>query len=72
MKYLRYEIDSKIYIIFQVTDIMNKWEILDSEKILDTKWLVVEKHKCKINSEKIIDDFYVVKKRDFVVTVKWL
>lgn len=48
---------------------MDKWEILDSEEVLTTKWLVVEKHKCKISDNKIVDDFYVVKKKDFVVLV---
>jgi len=47
---------------------MKNWEVIESIKIIDNKWLVVEKHKCKIGEE-IIDDYYVIKKKDFVILI---
>jgi ADP-ribose pyrophosphatase len=47
---------------------MDNWEVIKSEKIIDNKWIVVEKHKCKIGDE-IIDDYYVIKKKDFVILI---
>lgn len=48
---------------------MQNWEVLGSEKVLDTKWLVVEKQKCKINDKDIIDDYYIIKRKDFVIII---
>jgi ADP-ribose pyrophosphatase YjhB (NUDIX family) len=47
---------------------MKNWDVIESKKIIDNKWIVVEKHKCKIGDE-IIDDYYIVKKKDFVILI---
>ena len=48
---------------------MEKWNVLRVEKILDTPWIKVEKHKCDVGGGKVIDDFYVVRKPDYVILV---
>jgi ADP-ribose pyrophosphatase len=48
---------------------MEKWKVLGKETILDTPWLGVEKHKCDVGGGKVIDDFYVVRRSDYVVLV---
>lgn len=47
---------------------MERWKVFDSEKIIDNKWIVVEKQKCEAGNN-IIEDYYVVRKRDYVVLV---
>ena len=48
---------------------MEKWKVLESEKIIDNKWIVVEKQKCDVGDNKIIEDYYIVKKKDYVIIV---
>ena len=42
---------------------MKKWEVLNSEKIIDNKWITVEKQRCDIGNNKVIDDYYIIKKK---------
>jgi len=46
-----------------------KWEILNTEVLIKNKWITVEKHKCKISEDKIIEDYYIVKRADFVIII---
>lgn len=48
---------------------MKKWKVLNSEKIIDNKWITVEKQKCYIGNGKTIDDYYIIKKKDYVVLI---
>ena len=48
---------------------MDRWKVLDSEKVLDSKWISVDKQKVRTSKGRIIDDFYVVKKIDYVILV---
>ena len=48
---------------------MEKWEVLNSEKVVDNKWITIEKQKCNIGGGKIIGDYYTIKKRDYVVII---
>jgi len=48
---------------------MEKWKILDSEKLIENKWITVEKQKCEVGDGKIFDDYYIVKRSNYVVMV---
>ncbi|MDO8508451.1 MAG: NUDIX hydrolase [Nanoarchaeota archaeon] len=48
---------------------MGKWKVLDSNKIIENKWITVEKQKCAINEKTIIEDYYIIKKKDYVIIV---
>lgn len=48
---------------------MQKWEVLNSEKIVDNKWITIERQKCDIGHDKIIEDYYTIKKRDYVIII---
>ncbi len=48
---------------------MEKWNVLSSEKIVDNNWITVEKHKCDIGNGTIINDYYLVRKKDYVILV---
>ncbi|PIO08640.1 hypothetical protein COU59_00855 [Candidatus Pacearchaeota archaeon CG10_big_fil_rev_8_21_14_0_10_34_12] len=48
---------------------MKKWEILSSDKIINNKWLTVEKQSCRTGNGKTINDYYIVGKKNYVVLV---
>ncbi len=48
---------------------MEKWQVLDSEKIINNKWITIEKQICKVNSKITINDYYVVRKNDYVILI---
>lgn len=48
---------------------MEKWKVLNSKKIIDNNWIAIEKHKCDIGQNKILNDYYIVKKKDYVILV---
>ncbi len=45
------------------------WRKIGSESVLSTKWLSVRKDAYETPSGKIIDDFYIVERGDFIVIV---
>ncbi|MBL7100398.1 MAG: NUDIX hydrolase [Nanoarchaeota archaeon] len=48
---------------------MKKWKVLNSKKIIANDWITIEKHKCDIGQGKVIKDYYIIKKRDYVILV---
>ena len=48
---------------------MKKWRLMDSEPVLLTPWLVVYKNQYEVMDGKIISDYYVIKRKDFVLLV---
>lgn len=51
---------------------MKKWHLLKSDTVLDTPWLSVLKNQYEIGDGKIVDDYYIVKRNDFVLIVATL
>lgn len=43
---------------------MKKWKVLNNERVLDSKWVKVDKEKVEISNGVVIDDFYKVKIAD--------
>ncbi len=43
------------------------WITAESKKIIENKWITVEKQKCVLADGKIIPDYYIVRKKDYVV-----
>ena len=48
---------------------MIKWQLLDSVLVLSTPWLSVHKNQYDVGDGKIVDDFYIVERSDFVLIV---
>lgn len=48
---------------------MTKWRLLNSDTVLATPWLSVYKNKYELAEKKVIDDYYVVKRSNFVLTI---
>ena len=48
---------------------MAKWHLLDSVSVLSTPWLSVYKNQYDIGDGKIVDDFYIVQRSDFVLVI---
>lgn len=46
-----------------------KWEVMDSRIVLDSPWLEVEKHTVKLPAGKVIDDYYVVNRKPYVIII---
>lgn len=48
---------------------MKKWHLTQSEKVLYTPWLSVYKNNYRLPNGTEIDDYYVIKRSDFVLVV---
>ena len=48
---------------------MAHWKLLLSEPILVTSWITVHKNRYKIEDDECIDNYYIVKRNDFVLIV---
>jgi ADP-ribose pyrophosphatase len=46
---------------------MKHWKTLSSEKVFDTFWVGVRKDAVELGNGMVLDDFYVIERRDFVV-----
>jgi ADP-ribose pyrophosphatase len=45
---------------------MEEWKIVTQETILNTKWMSIRQDTCILPSGRIIDDFFVIERNDFV------
>ncbi len=48
---------------------LKPWKILDSETLLDSRFLKVKKEKCELSNGKIIPDFYTIWQPDWVLVL---
>jgi ADP-ribose pyrophosphatase len=48
---------------------MKKWRLLKSDTVLSTPWLSVLENKYEIAEDKIVDDYYIVKRNDFALVI---
>lgn len=48
---------------------LSNWKILDSETLLDSRFLKVNKEKCELPNGKIIPDFYTIWQPDWVLVL---
>lgn len=48
---------------------MEKWQLLESNTVLETPWLSVHKNKYQVNKSNTIDDYYIIKRSDFVLVI---
>lgn len=48
---------------------MKKWKLINSKNVLSSKWMSVEKRTYQLPDGKIIDDFYHLKRSDYVLIV---
>ena len=46
---------------------MKPWQLLSTENVFDNFWLRIRKDRVKISSGTIIDDFYVIERKDFSI-----
>jgi len=46
-----------------------RWQLLRTDTILSTPWISVDKNQYKITNDVIVDDYYIVKRSDFVIVV---
>ncbi len=48
---------------------MKKWRLLKSDPVLSTRWLTVFKNQYEITAGQVIDDYYIIRRDDFVLIV---
>jgi ADP-ribose pyrophosphatase len=48
---------------------MKKWRLLKSDTVLSTRWLSIFKNRYEIAEGQVLDDYYIVKRDDFVLIV---
>jgi 8-oxo-dGTP pyrophosphatase MutT (NUDIX family) len=48
---------------------MKKWKLLKSDKVLSSDWITVSKNQYKLNGGRVINDYYIVSKADFVLII---
>jgi ADP-ribose pyrophosphatase len=48
---------------------LQKWLLVDSKRVLSSKWLSVEQRTYKLPNGKIVDDYYHVDRPDYVLVV---
>ncbi len=48
---------------------MKKWRLLKSDTILSTRWLSIFKNRYEIAEGRVIDDYYIIRRDDFVLIV---
>jgi len=44
-----------------------KWKILESEYLVNNKWISLKKEKCHLPNGTIIDDYYIAEKNDSIM-----
>ena len=49
--------------------VIKKWDILNTEKVINHKWLDIEKHQVKISEDTVIDDFFIIKRKNYVAII---
>jgi len=48
---------------------MKKWEILNSDEVIKNKWITVKNQTCKTSDGKIIKDYFIIEKSDYVILI---
>lgn len=48
---------------------MKKWRLLKSDTVLSTRWLAVFKNQYEIAEGQVVDDYYIIRRDDFVLIV---
>jgi ADP-ribose pyrophosphatase len=51
---------------------MKRWRLVDSEPVIDNRWLSVSRNSYEVDGGQIINDYWVVKRSDFVLVVATL
>ena len=50
---------------------MTRWRLLGSERLLDSPWLTVDRNSYALPDGRVIPDYYVSERRDFVIVVAY-